>query len=53
MDKYDQLEVIAHDLHDTLARTFCWHCGHESSRDYRAQEVLDAFRQWVVASGDA
>ena len=48
-DRYDELEVIAGDLYDNLVRQFCWHCGHEESRDYRTYEVLEAFRMWVAS----
>jgi len=48
-DRYDELEVIAWDLYNNLARQFCWHCGHEESRDHRTYEVLEAFRMWVAS----
>lgn len=48
-DCYDELEVIAWDLYSNLVRQFCWHCGHEESRDQRTYEVLEAFRMWVAS----
>ena len=44
----DRWRKIADDLHGQVTKTFCWHCGHEWTRDYRVDELVATYRQAVV-----
>ena len=44
----DRWRRIADDLHGQVTKTFCWHCGHEWTRDYSVDELVATYRQAVV-----
>lgn len=46
-DDRDRWRKIADDLYKQLAVSFCWHCGHETTRCVDADRAADNYRQAV------
>ena len=43
--------ALADRMHDELVKNWCWHCGHEKTRNIYVFDVLEDYRQSVIDSG--
>lgn len=42
---------LADRMHDELVKNWCWHCGHEKTRNIYVSDLLEDYRQAVIDSG--
>lgn len=42
---------LADDLYAEVMKKFCWHCGHETTRNIDADRIAEAYRQRIVELG--
>ena len=43
----DKWRKIAEDLYEQVCINFCWHCGHERTREYKADAAVSRYRDAI------
>ena len=51
MDEVERWRKLADRMYAEIVKDYCWHCGHEMTRNCYTSDLMDEYRNACIDSG--